>query len=88
MHNQEQFNFEEWYQDDPEDIWEHELYICGDDFTDVVINFKKMEISLVSDPSNILYLDRVKRGTEPPIENTDSDGSTVLIREVSSARLM
>ena len=88
MDDEKQFWFEQKYQSDPEFIYWGRYNIFGHDFTKVVINLEKMQMCLQSDPSNILYLARVERGSEPPIENTDSDGSTLLKRKVSSARLM
>ena len=71
MFDQKQFEFEKWYKEDPNAILRKNMVICGVSKTSVVINLEKMEICLESDPSNILYLARVKRGTEPKMENTD-----------------
>ena len=71
MRDGNQFRFEQWYQSDSKFIYRGGYDICGRTFPPVEINLEKMQLCLQSDPSNILYLARVERGTEPPIENTD-----------------
>ena len=71
MNDKRQFEFEQWYQSNSNFIYKGGYKICSGGPTEVEINLEKMQMCLQSDWSNILYLARIERGTEPPLESID-----------------
>lgn len=66
---------------------EVELKIKSINSSKVIVDFDNMELSLVKDPQNKLYLKRVQRETDPNESDTESHDSTVLKRQVSRNRI-
>ena len=64
-----------------------ELKVKSINSSKVIVDFENMELSLVRDPKNKLYLKRVERGTDPNESDTESHDSTVLKRKVSRNRI-